>query len=75
MREIVFNRFGASVWEDEHFLQVDGVGDCATMWMYLISLKGILKMIKTINVMVKRKRDEILLYVTTWMDLEYILLS
>ena len=43
--------------------------------MYLISLKGILKMIKTINVMVKRKRDESLLYVTTWMDLEYILLS
>lgn len=43
--------------------------------MYLISLKGILKMIKTINVMVKRNRDEILLYVTTWMDLEYILLS
>ena len=32
-------------------------------------------MIKTVNVMVKRKRDEILLYVTTWMDLEYILLS
>ena len=31
MREIVFNRFGISVWEDEHFLEVDGVDDCATM--------------------------------------------
>ena len=51
MGVIVFNRYGVSVWEDEHFLEIGGVDGCTTMWMYLMSLNCTLKMIKMVNFM------------------------
>lgn len=33
MGEIVFDRYGVSIWEDEHFLEIDAVDSYTTMRM------------------------------------------
>ena len=35
----VLNRYWISLWEDEKVLEMDDVGGCTTIWIYLILLK------------------------------------
>ena len=47
--ELMFNRYGVSVLQYEKVLKVDGAGSCPIMSMYLMPLKGTLKVVKMAN--------------------------
>lgn len=42
-RELEFNGYRVSVWEDEKVLEMDGGMGCTPAWMYLMSLNRTLK--------------------------------
>ena len=46
------NRYRILLWEDEKVLEMDDVGGCTTIWIYLILLKHTLK-----NGRIKKKRE------------------
>ena len=42
-RELVFHGYRVSAWEDGRVLELDGGGDCMSVWVYLMPLYHTLK--------------------------------